>query len=123
MKKRLICEIKRGILLLLAAAALVFIFAFTKRGVPCPFYTVTGLLCPSCGATRMVMSLLKLDFYGAYSYNKALFLSLPVLIFAFLYQKWVYIKTGSRSLKPAIKVILWAEIAFLLVFGAVRNII
>ena len=71
----------------------------------------------------MVMSLLKLDFYGAYSYNKALFLSLPVLIFAFLYQKWVYIKTGSRSLKPAIKVILWAEIAFLLVFGAVRNII
>lgn len=123
MKKRLICEIKRGLLLLFAAAALVFIFAFTKRGVPCPFYMVTGLLCPSCGATRMVMSLLKLDFYGAYSYNRALFLSLPVLIFAFLYQKWIYIKTGRRSLKPAIKVILWAEVAFFLLFGAVRNII
>ena len=31
------------------------------RGLYCPFWKLTGLLCPGCGVTRMCLALLRLD--------------------------------------------------------------
>ena len=36
---------------------------------PCPFRTVTGLPCPTCGATHAVVALSRLDWGGAFAAN------------------------------------------------------
>ena len=54
-------------------------YSITGWGVPCPFYSLTGLSCPSCGVTRMCVRLLRLDLSGAYRENPVLFLCLPFL--------------------------------------------
>lgn len=33
--------------------------------LPCPVYALTGLYCPGCGVTRMLLALLRLDFAAA----------------------------------------------------------
>ena len=48
--------------------------------IPCPFHFITGLYCPGCGITRMIKSILKLDFYQAFRYNQLLFILLPFFI-------------------------------------------
>ncbi|MEE2060234.1 DUF2752 domain-containing protein [Rhodococcus artemisiae] len=43
----------------------------TPGGVipPCPTYTVFGILCPGCGASRMLYSLVHLDIPSAVQFN------------------------------------------------------
>jgi hypothetical protein len=43
----------------------------TPGGVipPCPTYTLFGILCPGCGASRMLYSLVHLDFPSALHFN------------------------------------------------------
>ncbi|MBQ4153516.1 MAG: DUF2752 domain-containing protein [Oscillospiraceae bacterium] len=43
------------------------------HGIPCAYYQKTGLLCAGCGATRMFLSMLRLDFAAAFSYNQGFF--------------------------------------------------
>ena len=52
-----------------------------KEGYECVFYRSTGLICPGCGGTRAVISLLKLDFISAIKYNVAV----PFGAFVYLY--------------------------------------
>ena len=51
----------------------------TGWGIPCPFHALTGLNCPGCGVSRMLLSLLRLDFAAAFRYNAVLFCMLPLL--------------------------------------------
>ncbi len=44
----------------------------------CPFYAATHLLCPGCGATRALYSLLHGDFRAALHYNALFTLLAPV---------------------------------------------
>ena len=66
---------------LLVAAGLAYaaFTAVTGVGLPCPFHAVTGLWCPGCGASRMCLALLRLDFAEAWSWNPGLMLLLPFL--------------------------------------------
>ena len=45
----------------------------TPGGVipPCPTYTLFGVLCPGCGTSRMLYSLLHLDFSSALQFSQA----------------------------------------------------
>ena len=52
-------------------------------GVGCVFRSVFGIVCPGCGMTRAVISLLRLDFIGAINYHPMVF-SLPILYLYFL---------------------------------------
>jgi hypothetical protein len=48
----------------------------------CIFYSMTGLHCAGCGATRCVGALLQGDLEQAFAYNPLFVISLPYLVFA-----------------------------------------
>lgn len=41
--------------------------------IPCMYVTTSGFLCPGCGTTRMLLSLLQLRFVDTYTYNPVTF--------------------------------------------------
>ncbi|MBQ8724634.1 MAG: DUF2752 domain-containing protein [Oscillospiraceae bacterium] len=93
----------------------------TSFRLPCPFFTLTGLLCPGCGITRMILSLAKLDLRAAFSYNPAIMCLLPVWCTAFL----VHLIWKPRCLSQnglLFKIIAYGSIAVLVVFGVLRNV-
>lgn len=45
--------------------------------IPCIFHEITGLWCPGCGITRMILSILKMNFYQAFRYNPLVFILMP----------------------------------------------
>lgn len=110
----------------LAALAVVIIFCvlgWMGIGIPCLFRKMTGLLCPGCGNSRAVLSLLKLDLKAAFFYNMLFPLE-------FFYIGWVlfhcirsYLKTGKFSYWPKK---IWLDVLILiavLLWWIIRNLI
>lgn len=90
--------------------------------IPCPFYTITGFKCPGCGISHMFISLLKLDFAAAFSYNPCIFILLPfiaLLLGAYIFS---YIKKGSGKLPKPLNILCYIIVFLLIVFGVFRNI-
>ena len=52
--------------------------------IPCLFHKLTKLYCPGCGVTRMCVSIFKLDFKSAFSYNAYAFILLCLAIIYFI---------------------------------------
>ena len=79
-------------------------YLFTGSGIPCIFSEITGLSCPGCGISRMLISMLKLEFYQAFRYNPLVFIlliissiiSVIILILRYKFNKkvvipnWIY---------------------------------
>lgn len=90
--------------------------------IKCPIHLLTNLYCPGCGVTRMIKSILKLDFYQAFRYNQLLFILSPFFIFLFLDYVYSYI-VKKESLYKKIPEYVWIIIIVLLIiFGIIRNI-
>lgn len=91
--------------------------------IGCPIHDITGFHCPGCGLTRMLLSILKLDFYQAYRYNPLLFIALPFIIF--LYFNNLYCKLyNKKSIIKKIPNWFWYIILFIVIlYGIMRNII
>ena len=123
MEKRLASELKKLGIILGAGILYYIIVVTTGFSIPCPFTLVTGLLCPGCGITRMALSLARFDFASAFGYNKALFVTLPILFLFLLFEEIKYIKSGTRRFSKVTQVFLILEAVFLVIFGIVRNII
>ena len=70
----------------------------------------------------MFVSLFRLDFKSAFSYNAAVLCLLPLMIAVAARYVFVYIKYGKRKDRFADSAIYFM-IAALLVFGIVRNVI
>lgn len=90
---------------------------------PCLFREWFGVLCPSCGVTRMADVLLRLDFSGAFWCNPFMFCLLP-LCGAYLFWEAVrFIRFQPpvykmRFFVPAAACVLLAA----LVFATLRNV-
>ena len=121
MKARLIRVVKRYVILL-TIGILYFVFiSLTDMGIPCVFRLVTGLQCPGCGISRMLASLIRLDFAAAFRYNPVILLTSPILLFAFIRSDIDYIRTGKSYIERYR--FLWiAELVILLAFGVIRNL-
>ena len=52
--------------------------------VPCVFHKLTGLECPGCGVTRMILALSRLDLQAAMKANAFLTVTLPYLTAALI---------------------------------------
>lgn len=93
---------------------------FTHLGIPCPFRTITGWLCPGCGITHMLIALIQLDFHTAYLENPFLLLTLPFLIGEILYQRYLQL---TKQVNPRWnQVLLWLYVIALIIFGTLRNL-
>ncbi len=122
MMDRLRHVVKKYAIILAVGVAYLVLVLCTGWGIPCPFYTLTGFLCPACGVSRMIVALVRLDFLAALKHHALLLVTLPMLLFCLIYPDVRYILKGERRL-GWVSVLLWIEVGLLLIFGIVRNFI
>lgn len=87
--------------------------------IPCPIHKILHIYCPGCGITRMVLSIIKLDFYKAFKYNPFMFILLPFFVwyYALYYYNWIQNKTFKINKK------IWNTLLILaIIFMILRNI-
>lgn len=118
MKKKIL-KVIILILILIAYLILGKIFNIYLR---CPIHEIFHVYCPGCGLTRMLLSILKLDFYQAFRYNPLLFIMLPfslLLLFENIYSE----SKNKKSMYKKIPNCIWYTIiVLLLIYGVLRNI-
>ncbi|MBR6705050.1 MAG: DUF2752 domain-containing protein [Clostridia bacterium] len=122
MKHRAVKVMIKGAVILTAGCAYYVWLSLTGLGIPCVFHLVTGLKCPGCGVTRMLISLLRLDLSAAFSYNAVLLCLLPLLLSLGLFSLIRYVRTGNRSMTRAENALIYAAAAVLIIWGVVRNL-
>lgn len=105
--------------LILMYAGFVYAFGF---GIPCIFHLATGLMCPGCGITHMYLSMLKLNFRGAFYSNPFLFVVQPVIYYFVVKIMVLYLKGSKIAYSKFENALLYALIIGLLIFSLVRNI-
>ena len=67
-------KIPKLLLVILILLGYYFLNIYFHFSIPCMFYKLTNLYCPGCGITRMLFSLIKLDFYQSFRYNSIVFI-------------------------------------------------
>src|SRR5258707_311102 len=108
----------------LAGAALLYRYSpqeysFYPR---CPFYAVTGHLCPGCGATRAIAELLHGHVAAALHFNAMVTMLLPVLLWYFGSMYWTAVREDRIEWPPVPEWSWRAALAFVLLFTVVRDI-
>ena len=114
MKKNKIIFI--GIIVLIISYGYYFLNSKYGFSIACPFHALTGLYCPGCGVTRMIFSIMKLDFYGAFRYNPLLFM-LSILYIIFVIERVIRKKDYKIPNKVAIVLLV-----VLILYAIARNI-
>ena len=89
--------------------------------IPCPVYAVTGFYCPGCGVSRMCMALLSENFGAAVHHNVGILAAAPVAAVVFLPLLVRYVRSGDARMRRWQNILLWGMIAWLLIFGILRN--
>lgn len=121
MKTRLKKELKK-IFIVVALGAIYFCAVkFFKLSLPCPFYKITGYMCPGCGITRMLLCVAVGNFKEAIKYNPLLFFTLPLIVLFLSLETIRRIKNERYTLMPVTRIFLFVEITSLVIFGILRN--
>lgn len=114
-------KIKNYILVFIAFIINVFIvlvFPFE-----CPWKKNLGIDCAGCGATRMIRSIFKLDFYQAFRYNIFSILLLPILFIYGVSSSYAWIFNKKNLLEKKIPTVFWIiVIVLMLTYGIIRNL-
>ena len=113
---------KLRFLLLVCIFGIAFLIWLRLGGpsVPCLFHELTGLECPGCGITRMILALSRLDLKAALRANAFLTVTLPYLILLLLHSAYKWIRNEKAGAKAEAAAVLYC--AGLILFGIVRNI-
>ena len=90
--------------------------------VPCIFHEITGLYCPGCGITRMIISIIHFDFYQAFRYNPLIFILSPILIVISSIEIFCYLFDIENKYIKKYDKLLIILIVLLILFGILRNI-
>ena len=117
-KNKIKYSIKRVLIILLISIIFLHLNYKFSFSIPCLFHKITHLYCPGCGITRMILSLLKMEFYQAFRYNPLIFIMLPIITYLELkkYLYWIQNKNYKISNK------VWYVLLFItIVFTILRN--
>ncbi len=118
--KKLYKIIFLGIIFFLILEGYYFLNQKFGLSIPCLFHKITGFYCPGCGITRMLFSLIELNFYQAFRYNPLTF----ILLLLFLIYKIIYL-IGLIIYHHKLKInslIYYLLIIITIGFGIIRNI-
>ena len=88
--------------------------------VPCVFHELTGLQCPGCGVTRMILALSRLDLAAAMKANAFLTVTLPYLTALLVYSAYKWIKNEKAGAKVEASAVIYC--IGLILFGVIRNL-
>ena len=121
MKERIVLTLKSFGVLLGGGLLYYIIYFITGIGLICPLNFVTGLLCPCCGISRLLISLMKFDLAAAFYYNAGIFIFLPLWLILCALHFYNYIKTGNKEMKKWIRIVLYFTFAIMIIFGILRN--
>ena len=109
------------ILILISFLIIYFILSeLLDVGIPCLFYEITGYYCPGCGITRLLFSLLKLDFYQAFRYNPLIFI-LIIITGIYWLVKFILKKFMNISIEIP-NYVYYILLVIVIIFGILRNI-
>ncbi len=89
--------------------------------IPWMFKTITHLDCPSCGVSRMCVSLSHGDIRSAFFYNQILVFLFPIIALYYAFYQIRYILTGQRKITAVENIIMIILIVILILYGIIRN--
>lgn len=121
MKDRLKRTIKNTIAILCLGIFLYILYDFHIR-IPCAFKTLTHLNCPSCGVSRMCVSISHGDIKSAFYYNQVLIFLTPLIALYYIFYQIRYIGTGQRKISKLENNTMILIIVILVIYGIVRNL-
>lgn len=106
------------IVVLLVLGYGIFIY-FNQNLFFCPILKYLHIYCPACGVTRMILSILELDFYQAFRFNPLIFILLIMLILFSIVQISTFInKRKFIHINNKVYIVL---IIVLIVYTIMRN--
>ncbi len=121
MKDRLKRTIKNTIAILCLGIFLYILYDLHIR-IPCAFKTLTHLNCPSCGVSRMCVSISHGDIKSAFYYNQVLIFLTPLIALYYIFYQIRYIRTGQRKISKLENNTMILIIVILIIYGIVRNL-
>lgn len=108
-----------GFVLILGAVYYIWL-RITEIKIPCVFKEITGLMCPGCGITTMILNLTKFNWVAAFRANQFLFITLPFIIFEIIF--FIYLERKTAKNPRWNDRLLLIYLVLLIIFSAVRNI-
>ena len=108
--------------LLALGAVYVFIVLHFHVGLCWPFERLTGLSCPGCGISGLLLHLLGGDVTGAFWCNPVTFCLLPALLALVGYLMYRYVKHGDQKVPKWMNTAAVVTIGIYLIWGVVRNV-
>ena len=100
-----------------------FLLLVCLLGIACLiwlFHKLTGLECPGCGVTRMILALSRLDLQAAMKANAFLTVTLPYLTVLLLYSAYKWIRNEKAGAKAEAAAVVYC--IGLILFGIFRNL-
>lgn len=118
MKKRK-TNLKLAIVAILGFLLYYLLNLYTGLAIFCPIHKFTGFYCPGCGITRLLFSLIKLDFYQAFRYNPLVFI---LIIIGILYQLIKLILKKFNIYITIPNYIWYILLILVIIYGILRNV-
>ena len=94
---------------------------YTPFRIPCVFHLLTGLKCPGCGVSTLLVEASHLNFGAAFAANPFLFVTFPFLVFEIIFS--IIRSYKGKPMPKANEILLWIYIGALIIFGILRNIL
>ena len=120
-KERLVHVLKPVAEVAVIGVAYLVFMKLTDLAIPCMFYKFTGKYCPGCGLTRMILAMLRFDFYTALRQNCLLFFLLPCFLVYSLWKGISYVITGKKCSGKGEKVVIPVLFVLVVAFWIMRN--
>lgn len=108
--------------ILLIGVLYYFVTYFTGFYIPCLVRLVTGLRCPGCGISHMIINIFHLNFKAAFKSNQLLFLTSPIIIAMIVRETYCYIKYEKHKTDKWIDITSFILIGAFILFTVLRNI-